>query len=125
MKPDQETWNSIAVLSSEIRDLEKLGHSEEFIELVMPNLVNAVKEHLTRVELIYFPHKIDEPKEEKKATGRPPMITGALKVYVLKKYNEDKLSSRKIQTELATFGIYVHHNTIMDCVHAHALRLKK
>lgn len=122
MKPDQETWNSIAILSSEIRDLEQMGHSEEFIELVMPNLVKAVKEHLTRVEMIYFPHKIDEPKEEKKATGRPPVITGALKVYVLKKYNEDNMSSRKIQTELAIVGIYVDHHTIMNCVHAQRLK---
>ncbi len=95
MEIDKEVWNDISVLSSELRDIDE-NVSPQLKEIIYPVILEHIKNLITPREII---------------VGRPRAITGSLKKWVLEK--SKTMSARKIQKELASIGIKVHHNSIL------------
>jgi len=102
MKINYTIWDDVSVLASEIRDMEANGASQQFIELTYPVLL----EHILKMITPIVPSKIK--------VGRPLVIAGALRKWVLG--NARKMSARKMQKELASIGIKVHHNSILNVI---------
>ena len=103
MKINHEIWDDVSVLASEIKDMGD-NASQQFIDVTYPVLLKHILKMIT-------PMKFDK---EVSKIGRPLVITGALKEWVLE--NAKKMSARKMQKELASIGIKVHHNSILNAI---------